>query len=198
MKNEIKTSMILSTTIIALLAVMLVPNDAFASTPWYGGSGLTNGDAEFYFHYTSLNVMSVDGDSSSNYSKVKTEVQSAMTTYNNLGNDIDLTTTGSYGSGDYIVYSTDLGIFGPSAEATYPGGSDYVRFNDWRDFGTSGSCSLWYAYNIEYLTNHEFGHTTGLLHATSSSDTSTMVSSCDATKWSDVQSQDETVLDDKY
>jgi hypothetical protein len=197
MYNKKITSMILSTTAFALLAITLTPNDAFANhTPWQG-STLPNGDADLYFHFTSLNTLSVDGDTTSNYSKVKTEVQQSMTRYNNLGNDIDLSTTSSFSSGDYTVYATNLGIFGDSAQATYPNQSgDYIRFNTSRDFGTSGSCTLWYAYNLEWLTNHEIGHTVGLAHA-SSSDNSVMVDSC-SSKWSNVQSHDDAVLDALY
>ena len=129
MNNKTKTSMILSTTAITMLAVIFTPGAAFADhTPWYGGPILPNGDAQFWFHCTSLDTMSVDGDRTNNCNKVKTEVQQSMSTYNNLGNSIDLTTSSSFV--DYIVYATDLGAFGDSAQATFPNETgDYVRYN---------------------------------------------------------------------
>lgn len=197
MNNKTKTSMILSTTTIAILAIMLIPSDAFADHfPEPQGSTLPSGDAEFWFHCTSLDPLSVDGDTTSNCSKVKSEAEASMDTYNDLGNDIDLTTSATFV--DYIIYATDLGLFGDSAQATYPSSTgDYVRYNTWRDWGTTGDCTLWYAYNLEMVTNHEFGHTVGLLHA-DSSDNSVMVDSCHATKWQTVQTHDDQTLDDLY
>lgn len=200
MNNKTKTSVVLTTTTIVLLTVMFVPNHAFADgTPWYGGIALTNGDAGFWFQCSSLNSMDVDGDTTNNCNKVKSAVQDSMSTYNGLGNDIDLTTTSSFT--DYLVYATNLGLFGPSAEATFPSSTgDYLRFNDHRALGTSGGCQNFlgfnYAYNIEWLTNHEFGHTTGLAHHTTGHN-SVMVEHC-ANSWSNVQSDDEFVLDNKY
>ena len=82
MNNKTDTSTIFSSTIAAVLAVMLSPSDAFASTPLY--SRLPNGDAEFWFHCTSLNGLWVDYDWWSNCNTVKGEVQDAMSTYNGL------------------------------------------------------------------------------------------------------------------
>ena len=202
MYNKTKTSMILSTTIITLLAVMLAPTQAFASdTPWYwpGHDGLDNGEAGYWFHCTSLNPLSVDGDTTNNCNKVQGAVEDAMDNYNDLpNNDLDLTTTNSFT--DKWVYATDLTFWGPSAQASYPHIDDgYVRFNDWRDFGTSGGCQkeLWvtFAYNLEWLSTHELGHSVGLLHH--NGHTSTMVDSCD-TLWAAIQADDEGTLDDKY
>ncbi|PIY90180.1 MAG: hypothetical protein COY74_02900 [Nitrosopumilales archaeon CG_4_10_14_0_8_um_filter_34_8] len=199
MKNNTKTSMILSTTTIALLVVMLTPNAAFASTPWYGGSALPNGDAGFWFHCTSLNVLNVDGDTTDNCTKVQSKVGAAMVTYNNLGNSIDYYNTPTFT--DHWVYATNLGLFGNSAEATYPNIDDgYVRFNNLRSFGTTGGCQttlgITYAYNLQWLSHHELGHSAGLLHAPQT-DTSTMVPTCKST-WSTVQTQDDSVLDSHY
>ena len=120
-----------------------------------------------------------------------------MQTYNGLGNTIDLNTTFTFGSGDYVVYALDLGPFGKTAQASFPNySSNYVRFNDWRDFKTTGGCVLWWSEHIEWITNHEFGHTTGLTHVADGSP-STLVDNC-ASTWSDVQPFDESVLDHHY
>jgi len=197
MNNKIKTSMILSTTVIALLAVMLAPSDAFANhTPWYGGSILPNGDAGMYFHCSTLNSLKVDGDTSNNCWKVTNEVEDSMSTYSNLGNDIDLTTTSTFT--DHIVYAANLGSYTVLAEATYPSSTgDYVRYNTLMSFKTSGSCSWWSGYNLEWVANHELGHTVGLAHQNTSGENSVVVPNC-ASSWSTVQSHDDAVLDYKY
>ncbi len=196
MKNKTKTSMILSTTIIGLLVVMLAPTDVFANhTPWIG-STLPNGDAELYFSCTSLNGMWVDYDWWSNCNTVKGEVQDAMSTFNGLGNGIDLTTSATHT--DKIVYAMNLGSYSVLAEASYPHSpADFVRFNNMQHWSTSNGCDFANGYNLEYVANHELGHTVGLAHA-AQSDNSMMVPNCDATKMSTVQSHDEAVLDALY
>lgn len=191
------TSMILTTTTIALLAVVLTPIDVYANhTPWYGGPALTNSRADMYFH-SSLNNLSIDG-STNQFAKAKSSTEAAMTTYTNIPNsDLILATTSTYGTGKYVVYAGDLGFFGPSGEATYPDNPErYVRYNTQRSFGTTGGCSSFfgytYAYNLQWLANHELGHTAGLAHA-QQSETSTMVPNCKST-WSTVQSHDAAVL----
>ncbi len=85
MKNI--TSIILSISIITLLSLIFVPADSFAATPAEGGT-LENGRADFYFHYTSLNQLNVDG-STGNFSIVKSEFQSAMRHYTNHPGDFN-------------------------------------------------------------------------------------------------------------
>lgn len=200
MNKNIKTSMILTTSTIALLAIMFAPNQVFAhDTPWYGGAILPSGYAGYWFHCTSLNPLSVDGDTTNNCSEVQGSVEDAMENYNDLsGNDLDLETTGSFT--DKWVYATNLAPWGPSAEATYPNVDDgYVRFNNLRSFGTDGGCQttlgIVHAYNLEWLSNHELGHSVGLDHH--NGHTSVMVDSCDSL-WSAIQTDDEDTLDTKY
>lgn len=81
-----------------------------------------------------------------------------------------------------------------SAQDTYPHntGGKFVRYNTWRAWITDGGCfNLFghiFAYNIEWITNHELGHVVGLGHHPPGSD-STMVHKCSPT-WATVQRTD--------
>jgi len=119
-----------------------------------------------------------------------------MSTYNNLGNDIDLTTTSTHT--DKIVYAQNMGSYSVLAAASYPHTSNgYVKFNNMQHWSTSNSCDFANGYNLEWVANHELGHTVGLGHQNNSGENSVMVPNC-ATSWSDVQSHDEAVLDSLY
>ena len=138
----------------------------------------------------------MDHDWWGNCNTVKSEVQDAMSTYNNLGNNIDLTTTSSHT--EKIVYAQNMGIHGLLAEATFPYTSDgYIRFNNIFHWSTSNGCDDINGFNLEWIANHELGHTVGLYHPKTPGENSVMVPNC-ATSWSDVQSHDKAVLDDKY
>ena len=165
-------------------------------------------EVDLYFHWASLNRLHVDGDANNNYRKVKSSVEDSMENYNAVPNaDIDLSTTARFQSGDYVVYARNLGIFGNSAEATPPRDPDrrntnpeYVRFNTARQWGTDGGCRsifhISYAYNLEWISNHELGHVTGLKHRDPGTN-SAMVKSC-ATSWNNVQETDKTMLQHLY
>lgn len=157
-----------------------------------------------YFHRASLNRPHVDGDTSNNYRKVKSSAEDAMENYNAVPNaDIDLSTTSRFQGGDHIVYARSLGLFGHSAEATYPRAPDsrstnpeYVRFNTARHWGTDGgrrsAFHISYAYNLEWVSNHELGHVAGLKHRDPGTN-SAMVSTR-AASWNNVQETDKVML----
>ena len=197
MNNKTKTTILLP-TIATMLSMAMLPVDVFADTPAQGGT-LPNDVAYMYFH-SSLGNLNVDG-STGHFSDVRSDVQSAMRTYNNDPADVNLYTTNSFGSNDYVVYAGNLGLFGDSARATYPSSSEeYVVFNTARHFGTSGGCTslpgFSYAYNLEWISNHELGHVVGLGHA-DDTDTSVMTRTCESS-WSDIQNQDSTTLASLY
>jgi len=195
MINRLTTSVMLSIAVTITLAVTSVHVDVFAQTPAVGGT-LDNNRADLYFH-SSLNNLNIDG-STGQFTKAKRETQDAMSEWNSQTADVTLYTTNSYQGGDHVVYAANLGLFGYSGQATYPNSDEnYVRYNTWRHFGTSGGCnSLFgfsYAYNLEWLANHELGHTVGLGHAPIGDD-SVMVPYC-ASSMSEVQEQDAYTLD---
>ena len=197
MTNKTKTTILLS-IVVAMFSVALLPANVFAHTPTYGGT-LPNDVAYMYFH-SSLNDLNVDG-STGHFADVRNEVQSAMATYNSDPADVWLYTTNSYYNNNYAVYAINLGLFGPSAQATFPNNSEeYVRFNTARHFGTNGGCSSFigytYAYNLEWLSNHELGHVVGLGHA-HDGDVSVMQPQC-TLYWSDIQNQDSVAMGTLY
>lgn len=71
-----------------------------------------------------------------------------------------------------------------------------VRFNTARHWGTDGGCRsvfhISYAYNLEWISNHELGHVAGLKHRDPGTN-SAMVSTC-AVSWNNVQETDKEML----
>ena len=146
-----------------------------------------------YYHCYSLDSLWVDYDWWDNCSTVKSEALASASTYNNGGNDIDIYTTSTWT--DHGFYATNLGSYSVLVQATYPTIQQaYVRMNNLIHWSTSNACDFANGYNIEWLVNHEFGHTVGLKHTTG---TSVMVENC-ASTWSTVQTHDDAVLDSKY
>lgn len=197
---------LLALSIGALAALAYVPgqSDAAEHDDWVHDHELPGGEADFYFHYTSLNRLHVDGDTRNNYQKVKSSVQRSMGNYNRLLDvGADLSTSARLQGDDYVVYARSLGAFGFSAEASLPRDPDststatkYVRFNTWRHWGTDGGCnslgSISWAYNLVWVSNHELGHVLGLLHRPDGTN-SAMVRDCSAS-WSSVQTIDHETL----
>lgn len=185
------------------LAAMPMHNEPAEARIWHSEDRLPNGEADFCFDYATLNRLFVDGDASNNYRKVKTSVEKSMARYNNLlASELDLSTVASCQRGDYSVYGKDMAPWGFSAQATYPDntGDKFVRYNTWRAWGTDGGCfnllGHVFAYNIEWITNHELGHVVGLAHYPPGS-ASTMVHQC-STTWADIQGTDATNIAGEY
>ncbi|MCE2507618.1 MAG: hypothetical protein J4F36_14355 [Nitrosopumilaceae archaeon] len=59
MNNKTKTSMILTSTIVATIAMTMSLTPVYGIGHYYGGPTLPNGDADFYFHCSTLATMSV-------------------------------------------------------------------------------------------------------------------------------------------
>lgn len=164
-------------------------------------------DTRMCYDSSSLDNMTVDG-STNNSSDVETEVDKSKDTFNNEMNQVTLLDD-AWGCwlGDHVDVASanhaNSNVLG--WEVTHLDWFDNteidqseVRFNTDQDWGTnSNSCSV-SDLDIEWIMNHELGHSIGLKHHNHpSSPNSMMYEYCDS-KYAALQTVDDTAIDINY
>ena len=156
---------------------------------------------------TSLNLLTLDGSTSAGTS-IETEVDKARTLMNGAQSSITISSDSSsncttayrvdvishdFDRTDLLASESAVQVsYDPSAKLT-----STIKFNSditWKVGGTGCSITL---VNIEWVANHEFGHTMGLEHHTHDTATSMMDEFCNA-KNSTLQTVDNTAMGIKY
>lgn len=166
MKTTKTTSTILTSTIIALLISLGIPNIAQADHPLDTCGTVSGGSIAFYLA-PALDYLEIDGNTGE-FDLAASLIEDAMDAWTGAGGaSFTISRDYSYSSGDNYITIDSLGSMGDSGYASFPCESvpaDYMIINVDREFSSTGQCTLWYASNLEWLATHEFGHTAGIEH----------------------------------
>ena len=190
------------TSIIAITALMITIGlpSAFAHTSLE--TYYWNNNANVCYLETELNTLRWGPSGGTGAAEpIKQRIGIAVSTYNAYMDSVTLNNNDTC-SGNRIEFGAqDLAMTYLASEFTIFSGNTITRSDvdyntDFTFHGDSNQCIP--NYDVEWVANHELGHSVGLAHTTHHSPpSSVMTPNCDGV-WSTIQSSDATALDTHY